>query len=111
LLVDAGYEASFALDGRAALDTLRQWPADLVLLDLIMPRLDGFGFLSRLPLDAPSTSTPPIIVVWSVAGTQELERARALGASECLPRASIGPDELLRTLERLLVPQQSSQVD
>ncbi len=45
LLREEDYEARLALDGQAALETFAEWSADLVLLDLIMPRLDGWRFL------------------------------------------------------------------
>jgi CheY-like chemotaxis protein len=104
LLAGQGYEARTANDGMAALRVLAAWPADLVLLDLMMPRLDGFGFLQlqqkRQPIE-PAESDPAVLV-WSVADDGQLEEARQLGASECLPMASTTPDSLLDAISRLL---------
>ncbi|MBO0879455.1 MAG: response regulator [Mycobacterium sp.] len=103
LLVAEGYDARGALDGESALAVLDEWPADVIILDLRMPRLDGWAFL-ELQLErggAPRYSAP--IVVWSAADRDGLERARQLGAAECLPAQSTSPDLLLATIERLLI--------
>ena len=100
LLSDSGYEARTANDGERALEILADWPADLVLLDLVMPRLDGFGFLQRRAREG-GRRQPPVLV-WSVADDRLLEQARHLGATECLPMAASTPDTLLATVSRLL---------
>jgi CheY-like chemotaxis protein len=100
LLVGEGYEARIAANGGAALRELATWPADLVLLDLIMPGMDGWEFLERRA--ASPDLTEAVVLVWSVAEPSELARARELGAAECLPRAATTPGMLLATVARLL---------
>ena len=100
LLAAEGYEARTAPDGEAALRALDRWPADLVLLDLIMPNMDGLTFLERRAAD-PHLSQSPVLV-WSVAEYEQLQRALSLGATECLPRAESTPATLLATVARLL---------
>jgi CheY-like chemotaxis protein len=100
LISEAGYDTSIAADGREGLAVLRRSGADLVLLDLIMSDLDGWAFLQQLSTH-PADSRP-VVLVWSVADARDLDRARALGAAACLPRASTSPDQLLEAIERLL---------
>jgi CheY-like chemotaxis protein len=100
LLADEGYETRIARDGLAAIDTLGEWPADLVLLDLMMPHLNGWDFLARR-LQEPKLARP-LVVVWSVAPPMELDRARALGADECLPGGVTDPDALLEVVSDVL---------
>jgi len=100
LLREENYDARSALDGEAALQTFSEWPADLVLLDLIMPGLDGWRFLERRSRD-PSLVRVPVLV-WSVGATDELDLARSLGADVCLTRSAIDPDQLLDTIDKLL---------
>jgi CheY-like chemotaxis protein len=103
LLAAEGYDARGVLDGESALAVLDEWPADLIVLDLRMPRLDGWGFLEvQLERRRAPRSCAPIVVVWSAADRDGLERARQLGAAECLPSQSTSPDLLLATIERLL---------
>jgi CheY-like chemotaxis protein len=104
LLCEQGYDARVVLDGLAAVETFADWPADLILLDLFMPRLDGWGFLEKRDRD-PALKRASVLV-WSVAANEELELARRLGATECLPRAT-SPDRLLDSVARL-VPQSSA---
>jgi len=100
LLRAEGYDAEAVFDGIEALETLARWPADLILLDLIMPRLDGWEFLQRRVHD-PGLQRSTVLV-WSVADANALERARKLGSNECLSRATTTPDQLLESVSRLL---------
>jgi CheY-like chemotaxis protein len=100
LLAEIGEEARVAADGEQGLNMLAEWPADLVLLDLIMPRVDGWVFLERLA--SISADRRPVVLVWSVADAPALDRARRLGAAECLSRANTNPDMLLNVVRRLL---------
>jgi CheY-like chemotaxis protein len=100
LLGEQGYDARLVLDGAAAVEAFEDWPADLIVLDLLMPRLDGWGFLEHRAGN-PGLARAPVLV-WSVAGAHDLELARQLGATECLPRAACTPDRLLDSVARLL---------
>jgi CheY-like chemotaxis protein len=100
LLQSEGYDTRVAHDGLEALDVLAAWQADIILLDLMMPKLDGFGFLAQHGAD-PNLARSRV-VVWSVASVSELKRAQALGAVECLSTSSTRPDDLLETLARLM---------
>jgi CheY-like chemotaxis protein len=100
ILEEAGYETRVAFDGNEGLGVLAEWRADLVVLDLHMPRFDGWYFLEQL--QRTPARRHPIVLVWSVSGADELETARRLGAAQCLPAVSTGPDQLLKAIERLL---------
>jgi CheY-like chemotaxis protein len=100
LLSEEGYDVAVAFDGKLGLEVLAEWPADLVLLDMIMPGLDGWGFLEELSRQ--SNTARPAVLVWSVVDQPALERARDLGATECLRRETTNPDTLLATITRLL---------
>jgi CheY-like chemotaxis protein len=100
LLSNDGYEARVALDGFAALELLAQTPADLILLDLIMPRLDGWSFLKHRAADPLLLGVP--VLFWSVADRDAFEEAQRLGATRCLSRAETTPDQLLESIARLM---------
>jgi two-component system, chemotaxis family, chemotaxis protein CheY len=79
VLDDAGYDARWAANGKDAIDTLPEWPPDLILLDLMMPVMDGYEFYSRLR-KIPGEH-PPVIVVSAVAPRQaELPGVHAIVA-------------------------------
>jgi two-component system KDP operon response regulator KdpE len=77
-LESAGYEVEQAEDGAAALDAVDRREPDLVLTDLAMPRLDGFGFISRLR----RTRATPVLVLSVRGEEQDKVRALDLGADD-----------------------------
>jgi DNA-binding response OmpR family regulator len=81
----AGFEVRDAPDGRAGLAELRSGDWDLVLLDLIMPELDGFEFLAELK-DA--KERPPVVVITQYDDAVYRQRALALGAAQYVGKSS-----------------------
>jgi CheY-like chemotaxis protein len=100
LLVAESYEAHAAHDGLAAIQAVTSWVPDLILLDLFMPRLDGWGFLEHRA-GTPALARTPVLV-WSVGSVEDMDRARRLGATECLSRVGSDPDGLLLAIARVL---------
>jgi signal transduction histidine kinase len=76
-LLSSRYDVETAIDGRAALDTVSRRPPDLVVSDVMMPHLDGFGLLRALRAD-PATRLVPVILLSARAG--EESRVDGLGA-------------------------------
>jgi len=79
LMHDAGYDVVEASDGRSALEKACAERPDIVLLDLVLPLLDGFEVLERLK-SRPATRTIPVIVVSARQQGHQQERARNAGA-------------------------------
>jgi two-component system copper resistance phosphate regulon response regulator CusR len=74
-----GFTTALAADGESALDHLRRERFDLMLLDVMMPVLDGWGVLERLG----EVTSPPHVIVVSAKTTQaDLARASGLGAAD-----------------------------
>jgi CheY-like chemotaxis protein len=97
----AGYEVGTASDGQEALDELRRQPADLVILDLVMPGMDGWTFRTHQLLD-PALAGIPVAVLSAEVDT--LREARLLGIERWFPKPKGGvltqtPAELLQVLE------------
>ena len=80
VLTDDGYAVAAAGDGREALATLERWPADVVVLDLMMPVMDGWTFAERMR----EKWAIPIIVI--SAATDLLRHAGRVGAAEIVPK-------------------------
>ena len=74
-----GFETRSAPDGQSALDIIEKEYIDLILLDLMMPRLDGFRFLEILKQ---RKNKVPLIVLTNLSQSEDEDRARALGAKE-----------------------------
>jgi serine phosphatase RsbU (regulator of sigma subunit) len=84
-LAEAHYETRTAANGREALDRVCAEPPDLVLLDIMMPVMDGFEVLSRMKGD-PGTRDIPVIVISADNNLQSVVRGIELGAEDYLPK-------------------------
>jgi signal transduction histidine kinase len=84
-LQEAGYEVEVAEDGQQALETLRARPFDAVLLDLIMPRLDGYRVLAEMKQDA-ALRRVPVIVISSSDEVDSIVRCIEMGATDYLTK-------------------------
>jgi len=96
-----GYRVRLALDGVEALSQLRESPPDLVITDVQMPRLDGFGLLEHMKKDA-RLSRIPVIVVSSLERREDQERGLALGADAYVVKRKFDHEELLQIVRQIL---------
>jgi two-component system, chemotaxis family, chemotaxis protein CheY len=92
ILEPAGYTVEEALNGIEALEKVLQTPFDLLLVDINMPRLDGFGFLRELRRQP--IPQPPAIMVSTEAATGDEKSAYRAGAS-CYLLKPVRPAQLL----------------
>ena len=99
-LSGAGLRVEAAADGGAALERIRALAPQAVVLDAMMPVLDGFEVLRRLKAD-PDLSPIPVIMLTALRQEEHVVGALKLGAADYLPKPFI-PDELLARLTRLL---------
>ena len=77
----AGYEVAEALNGLEALEKLHETPADLLIVDVNMPQMDGFTFLKVLRRQELPVAGIPALVISTEAGAQDQEAARAAGGN------------------------------
>jgi len=82
-LADEGYSVRVAADGRAALDTLDEWLPDLIVLDLMMPIMDGHAFRAA-QRDMDDAADIPVIVLSAAHNVQT--RASNMGAAAIFPK-------------------------
>jgi CheY-like chemotaxis protein len=100
LLRFEGYEVHSAESGQAALDALATEPADLVLLDLMMPGMDGFEVVRRLKAD-PATRRIPVMVVTALDDASSQARLAGAGVAETLAKP-LNRWELKMRVQKLL---------
>jgi CheY-like chemotaxis protein len=97
-LVDAGYAVAKAADGADALDQLHDHPADAILLDLMMPVMDGWAFLDEIARDADLHSIP-VGILSSVPALRQVARDQGVHVAVGKP---FSLDELIAQVECLL---------
>lgn len=96
----AGYDVVTAEDGAQALASARTKPPDLIFLDLLMARLNGFAFLEELKSDT-SLKAVPVIVITAYALEEHRRRSLALGAASYLEKP-FSLRELVAEVDRVL---------
>lgn len=103
ILEAAGYRVVVCVDGQDALDRLRAEiePVDLVLADVEMPRLDGFGLVKALRAET-AFATLPVILMTSRGASEDVARGLELGADAYLTKQKFDQRELLDTIGQLL---------
>jgi DNA-binding response OmpR family regulator len=99
-LAGAGFRVESAADGQAALEGVRRSRPDCVVLDAMMPVMDGFETLRRLKAD-PALKHIPVVMLTALRQEEHVVGALKLGAADYLPKPFI-PDELLARLTRLV---------
>jgi DNA-binding response OmpR family regulator len=90
----AGFTVLPAADGEEALRLARAEKPDLVLLDLIMPKLQGFEVLKALKAD-PATAMIPVVVLSNLGQDGDVQRALESGAVAYLVKANLSLEELV----------------
>ncbi len=93
-LTKEGYEISVARDGEEGLKTMREVRPDLVLLDIIMPKMGGFGVMEGMQKDK-TLAKIPVIVISNSGQPVELDKAQKLGAKDWLIKTEFDPQEVL----------------
>lgn len=94
-LEKAGFAVEQAINGIEAMEKVLSEPFDLVIVDVNMPRMDGFTFLRSLRSGAPETATLPTLMISTESGTQDVAEARAAGANFYLVKP-VAETELVR---------------
>ena len=89
----AGFEVDEALNGLEALEKLHQAPADLLIVDVNMPQMDGFSFLRILRRQDLPMAAIPALVISTEAGAQDRDAARAAGGNFYLVKP-VSPETL-----------------
>jgi len=81
-----GFEVVEASDGLSGLEALRKGDVDLILLDIMMPRMDGFTFLKTVREEAPAFPVPPIIVLTAYMRTIDDDKQKLLGETPVIAK-------------------------
>ncbi len=96
-----GYEVIQAMDGEKGEEAIKKEKPDLVLLDLILPGIDGFEVLERTKKD-PELSEIPVIILSNLGQKNEVERGLNLGAIDFLIKAHFTPAEIILKIKEVL---------
>ncbi len=93
-LIQEGYDVTIARDGVQGLEKVRQEIPDLILLDVVMPRMGGFEVMKELQKDD-KFSNIPIVIISNSGQPVEIDLAQKLGARDWLIKTDFEPQEVI----------------
>ncbi len=100
-LVESGFEVLMAHDSKEAFEVLENSNPVIIILDLILPGLDGFEILSMIKKDK-KTSDVPVIILSNLGQEEEVAKAKALGAADFMIKVNFTPDEIVAKIKDVL---------
>lgn len=103
-LVKEKVEVVNAKDGQEALDTLKTFKPDLILLDLILPKKSGFEVMEGIRQD-PQLQNAPIIIISNLGQPEDIQKGQDLGAIEYFIKAKTSIDDLVGNILGFLTTQ------
>ena len=98
---DSDYEIVEAVDGEEGIKKAKEKKPDIVLLDLILPGIDGFGVLEQLKKDS-ELAKIPVVILSNLGQKEEIERGMKLGATDFLIKAHFTLSEIAKKVKTLL---------
>ncbi|ANQ53685.1 MULTISPECIES: response regulator [Thermosipho] len=99
-LKKAGYEVYEAFDGVDGLEKMKDIKPDLIILDIMMPRLDGFGVLKEKK-NIEEIKNIPVIILTAKGGAEDEKVAKSLGAQIVMTKP-FSPSKLIEEVKRLI---------
>ncbi len=100
-LIKENYNVSEAVDGEEGLKKVKEEKPDLVLLDLILPGIDGFEVLARMR-EEQQVAKIPVIILSNLGQKEDIEKGLSLGAVDYLVKAHFTPGEIIGKIKRVL---------
>ncbi len=107
-LKKSGYDAEVAEDGEAGYEKIKQWNPELILLDIVMPKMDGYKVLERMNDD---NIKIPVIVISNSGQPVELDKTRRLGAVDHFIKTQFEPKEVIDKVKYYLSKNEIKTVE
>ncbi|SRR5258706_1187171 len=104
-----GYEVEIADDGEQGLEKVRSAKPTVILLDIMMPKMNGLQVLEKLKAD-PDTKTIPVIMLTNLAGQQDAEMALSKGAVKYIVKSEHEPKEVTNMVKEIIAGYTRNEV-
>jgi DNA-binding response OmpR family regulator len=98
-LKSAGYETNVVYDGDDALEALQKDSYDLMLVDIMMPKRDGFSVLEEMKKQK---NTTPVFAMSNLGQEEDIARVKALGVKDYIIKADASPQDILGRVSKFL---------
>jgi len=100
-LLNEKYDIAEAVDGEAGVKAAQKEKPDIILLDLILPGIDGFEVLSRIK-SAPEISNIPVIILSNLGQKEDIDRGLKIGATDYMIKAHFTPAEIISKIKSII---------
>ncbi len=97
-----GFGVGLAADGEKGLKMIKEKHPDLVLLDIVLPKMDGFEVLKKMKADKESKEIP-VILLTNLSQKDEVKKGLDLGATDYLIKAHFMPSEVIKKIKKHVV--------
>ena len=97
----AGFSVLVAVDGEDGLNKIGTFQPDLILLDIILPKMDGFEILKTIKADK-NLKNIPVILLTNLSQKDEVKKGLDLGANDYLIKAHYMPSEVINKVKKIL---------
>lgn len=96
-----GHQVKSANNGEEGLRLMSEFKPHLIVLDLMMPKIDGFSFLREIKSNE-NTKNIPVLVYSNLSSPEDIKKAKALGALSFLVKAELTPTEVVNKIKNYL---------
>lgn len=100
-LVKENFEIEVAYTGEEGLEKIKEWKPDLVVLDLMIPKIGGMELLEKLRAD-PKTKNLPVIILSNLSQEQDITKSRQLGVKDFMIKANYTPSQVVEKIKSYL---------
>jgi CheY-like chemotaxis protein len=104
-----GYEVEMAGDGEEGVEKVRSTKPTLVLMDIMMPKMNGLQALEKLKAD-PETKAIPVVMLTNLAGQQDAETALSKGAIKYIIKSEFEPKQVVNMVKEILAGYTRNEV-
>jgi len=102
ILTNAGFKVDVAIDGSEGLIKCREGGYDLVLLDVMLPKMDGIALLGELKKSPPKVPNKNIYLLTNLSHDPILKEAISLGVKDVILKTDVNPEQLVAKVKQIL---------
>jgi DNA-binding response OmpR family regulator len=100
-LTQEKFEVEVAVDGKEALKKVKEIKPDLILLDIVLPKMDGFDVLAKIKSE-PELKNCKVVALTNLGQREEVEKGFELGADDYIVKAHFTPTEIVNKIKQIL---------